>query len=267
MADKKNDRDLTKTAVAAVLTFVAGYVDAVGWLSLNRVFTAQMSGNAILLAVHIAAGEGGHAWLQADTLAAFFMGLVLSGSVIEIGMRQRRRRIFVVALAVEFVMLAVFAGAGGALLSPGSSETSQPSAAVYALVAVVAFAMGSQNTSLKMAGILSVFTTHVTGAISGLSEEIIVCGFSLLQPRNRRKAHGGFVNESLRSSHRKAFKNIGQSAALLIGFFLGALAAAALVRPAGVGAAMLVPLAMLIGVGVFDWVVPLTAFPSTVEQE
>jgi len=107
----------------------------------------------------------------------------------------------------------------------------------------------------------------MTGAISGLSEELIVCGFALLQPRNRRRHGGGFASESLRSLHPGAFKNIARSAALIAGFFCGALAGATLVRAMGVGDAMVVPLAVLIGVGVFTWIVPLTVFPSPVEQE
>ena len=256
-----------KLAVAVVLTLVAGYVDAIGWLTLDRVFTAQMSGNLVLLAVHMVAGERGRAWLQADAILAFFFGLVATGSIIEIGMRRRRRRIFVAAIAVEFVLLLCFAGAGEALLPAGSAARADAGAPTFGLIAVVAVAMGAQNTSLRMAGILSVFTTHVTGALSGLSEEVIVCVFSLLQPGNRRKAGGGFAAESLQKMHPKAFRNVGQSAALLTAFLGGAFAGAAAFVSAGVAVALGVPLALLVVVGVADWRMPMTRFPSAVEQE
>ena len=110
---------LAKAGVAVVLTLVAGYVDAVGWLTLGRVFTAQASGNLVLLAVHIASGANSHVWLQADAIGAFFLGLVITGSIIEVGMRRRMKRIFIAALAVEFAMLLGFAVAGGLLLSTG----------------------------------------------------------------------------------------------------------------------------------------------------
>jgi uncharacterized membrane protein YoaK (UPF0700 family) len=256
-----------KTGVAVMLTFIAGYVDAIGWLSLDRVFTAQMSGNFVLLAVHWVAGERTHMSLQADAMAAFLLGLLVSGSIIEIGMRRRVRRILIGALAVEFIMLAAFAIAGGSLLPRDFSDGERVGWPVYAAIAVVAFAMGTQNTSLRMAGIISVFTTHMTGALSGLSEEIIICGFSLLQPRARRRAPGGFAAATLREKHPQAFKTIGQSVALLVGFFAGALAGAALLKIAGLLAAMAVPLALLGGIGIFDWLVPLTQFPSAAEQE
>jgi uncharacterized membrane protein YoaK (UPF0700 family) len=256
-----------KTAVAVVLTFVAGYVDALGWLSLNRVFTAQMSGNAVLLAVHLAAGEQAHAWLQADAMAGFFAGLVIGGSVIEIGMRRRMRRIFVVALAVEFALLAAFAIAGSGLPVEVRNETTFPGWPAYALIAIVAFAMGAQNISLRMAGILSVFTTHVTGVLSGLGEEVIIGALALLERSRRRTAEDGRASEALRPKHRTAFRNIIRSTALLAGFFAGALAGASLAPAAGVAGAIAVPLVLLASVGVFAWVVPLTVFPPPAEQE
>jgi uncharacterized membrane protein YoaK (UPF0700 family) len=257
---------LTKTGVAVALTLVAGYVDAIGWLTLDRVFIAQMSGNLMLLAVHIVANESGRVSLQADAIIAFFLGLVVTGSVIEIGMRRRWRRIFVAALIVEFGLLLAFALSGGALLPADGQERENAAWPTYALIAVAAFAMGAQNTSLRMAGILSVYTTHMTGTLTSFSEEVIVCLFSLLQPR-RRRGRGGFAAGSLQEKHPTAFKNIGQSAALLAAFLAGAVAGAAGLKTAGIGIAMIAPLGVLFVVGALDWLMPLTAFPSSVEQE
>jgi uncharacterized membrane protein YoaK (UPF0700 family) len=51
-----NGTETLRAAAAIALTAVAGFVDAFGWLTLDRVFTAQMSGNTVLIAVHAAAG-------------------------------------------------------------------------------------------------------------------------------------------------------------------------------------------------------------------
>jgi uncharacterized membrane protein YoaK (UPF0700 family) len=261
MASDSIKLEMTKTGVAVVLTFVAGYVDAVGWLSLDHVFTAQMSGNTVQFAIRLVGGSG-DAWLQGTSILAFFAGLVISGSIIEIGMRQHVRRILVAALAVELPLLGFFSLAAG-----GLSHTGDPDRRVYELIAIVAFAMGTQNTSLRMAGILSVFTTHVTGAVSSLSEELIICGFVWLQPRRRRGGGAGFASGHLRGRHRKAAANALRSAMLLAGFFGGALAGAALFYPAGLPGVMFVPFGLLIGVGIFDWILPLTVFPSAAERE
>ena len=69
MAKIGDKLDVAKLIVAILLTFVAGYVDAIGRLSLDRVYAAQMSGNVVLLAVHLATGEGGHAALSARRCA------------------------------------------------------------------------------------------------------------------------------------------------------------------------------------------------------
>lgn len=73
--------------------------------------------------------------------------------------------------------------------------------------------MGAQNTSLRMAGILSVWTTHMTGTLSSISEELISAVSRCCSLKNWRKARGGFAAENLQQKHRIAFKNIGQSAA------------------------------------------------------
>jgi uncharacterized membrane protein YoaK (UPF0700 family) len=259
--------EVAKIAVALVLTFVAGYVDALGWLSLDRVFSAQMSGNAVLLAVHLAAGEGGHAWLQGDAVASFFLGLLVSGAVVEIGMRRRTPRVLTVVLGIELVLLILFALLVSQFgLAPGTDEP-HPPAAIYVMVAIVAIALGAQNTSLRMAGILSAFTTHITGALTVFSEAVIVCGFALLQPAARRREGGGFATERLKSHHGQAVKNLAQSLSILLGFFSGALAGAMLSRVTGIAGAMPVPLALLIAVALFERRVPLIQSPSAVETE
>jgi uncharacterized membrane protein YoaK (UPF0700 family) len=266
MAKIGDKLDMAKLIVAILLTFVAGYVDAIGWLSLDRVYAAQMSGNVVLLAVHLATGEGGHAALQATMIVTFFLGLVLSGSVIEIGMRLRIRRILAAALLIEFVLLGIFAVAGStawAHLKSNSADV-EPDLPVYLLGAVIALAMGAQNTSLRMAGILTVYTTHVTGTITNLSEEIIIRGFAMLAPARHRR-HDGFVSAALRTRPPVEIVHIGRTAGLIGGFFLGALAGASLLGAGGFLHAMVLPLLLLIAIGVFDWLVPLTRFPSDVD--
>ncbi|HWB51586.1 MAG TPA: YoaK family protein [Stellaceae bacterium] len=235
-----------RVGVAIALTVVAGSVDAIGWLSLNRVFTAQMSGNLVLLAVHIAAGEESHIWLQADALAAFLLGLLMTGAAIEIGVRRRHRRIFMVALAVEFAMLAAFAACATAFgISDSGAVPAGP--IVYGLVALAAFAMGAQNTSIRMARILSVYTTHMTGALTGLGEALVAAALPLGAASGRER-------------HAGVLATIAQSLALLLGFIAGALAGAWLLKIAGLAAAMSLPLALLVLAAVVDGVAPLTRF-------
>ncbi len=53
--DAKQKRALE--ALALVLASVAGGVDAIGWLTLDHLFTAHMSGNTVNMTVHVALGD------------------------------------------------------------------------------------------------------------------------------------------------------------------------------------------------------------------
>src|SRR5882762_10051169 len=61
------------------MTVVTGLVDAVSFLSLGRVFTANMTGNVVLLAFATARVPGLSITLSLTALAAFLSGAVLGG--------------------------------------------------------------------------------------------------------------------------------------------------------------------------------------------
>ncbi len=223
-------------AVAVALTAVGGYVDC-----LSRVYTAQMSGNTVLIAVHGGQGDAVAAMLHAYTIGVFMLGLLISGIGIEIGLRQGVRRVVSLALAIEIACLTAIALWGAPLLRSGAIGTADaPQWPLYALLALTAIAMGTQNTCLRMAGILSVFTTHVTGTVTRFSEQLI----EFVLPRSGRR--------SRRSVEQAAF-----SLVLWIMFLLGALAASELLPSWGPGPMLMPPIAVLVMVAAADLVHPL----------
>lgn len=183
-----------------------------------------MSGNAVLAAVHAAAGDRGAALLQLFTIGMFLAGLVLSGITIEAARRARIRRLLAAAMLVEAALLIAFAAA----LGPGTKI----GAPRPVLLALAAAAMGCQNTALRMAGILGVYTTHVTGTLTRLSEDLVAWAWST------RPARG--------------WAEIGRSAALFAGFAAGALAGALLAPSWGGGAAMGLPILLVLAVAAAD---------------
>lgn len=208
---------LGHAAIALALVGVAGFVDALSWLALHQ-FTAQMSGNTVLLAVHGAAGRTDQALLQLCTIGTFLFGLLVSAIVIEIGLRRHLRRLLAAAMALEAILLGIFAlwlhGPMDPARGPPDGWT------IYLLVAVASIAMGVQNTSLRMAGILGVYTTHVTGTITRLSEDLVAFGFALADRLGaRRKA---LETETPRSRGPARLGKIGLSAGLFAGFLAGA---------------------------------------------
>jgi uncharacterized membrane protein YoaK (UPF0700 family) len=186
----------------------------------------------------------------------FFFGLLSSGTAIEIGKRHRFRHILAVALAIEAallaLLLALFLTAGGNWPRGGEAPSGWP---LYLLVALPAMAMGTQNTSLRMAGVLGVYTTHVTGALTKLGEDFVTWGFATID----RWRGGGRPCGADRPPQGSV---LGFSAALLAAFLLGALLAAFLLPAIGRSSALLLPIAVLIAVGLVDWRRPLTPQPQ-----
>jgi uncharacterized membrane protein YoaK (UPF0700 family) len=62
-----------RNTLLLLLTCTAGYVDAIGYRGLDRVFTANMTGNTVLL---------GLALVEADSQAALQSGLALAGFLV-----------------------------------------------------------------------------------------------------------------------------------------------------------------------------------------
>src|SRR2546422_6951888 len=61
------------------LTAVTGLVDAVSYLALGHVFTANMTGNVVFLGFAAAGAPGLSVTRSGTALAAFFMGAVIGG--------------------------------------------------------------------------------------------------------------------------------------------------------------------------------------------
>ena len=227
--------------VGTVLTAVGGFVDCFSFLTLGSVYAATMSGNTVLIAVHAGKGETSSALLHAYMVGVFLLGLLVSAGAIELGLRRGLRRVLALALAIEAACLAALALWGTPLLASGAAGTpQQPHWPLYALLALAAIAMGTQNTSLRMAGILSIFTTHVTGTLTRLGEQLVNALFA-------RSAEGMSAN----------LASAGFSAGLLLAFLFGAFAASELLPLWGMANVLALPIALLLIVIAADLLQPL----------
>ena len=75
------DRHGPLAPMLVALTIVTGLVDAVSFLSLGRVFTANMTGNIVLLAFATAHVSGLSIARSLTALLAFLVGAILGGRV------------------------------------------------------------------------------------------------------------------------------------------------------------------------------------------
>ena len=131
-------------AVAAALSCNAGYVDAVGYLSLGGFFVSFMSGNSTQLGVGIAA-------VSIDALIAFgLIGVfVLGVTAGAVAARHGSSRAVMRLVALVLLLAAIM----GSLQQAGFAG------------ALVAFAMGAVNSTFAHEGGLPVGLTYMTGTL------------------------------------------------------------------------------------------------------
>lgn len=114
-------------ADAAVLTFVTGMLDAVGFLALGHVFVAMQTGNVIFLGIGLGGAAGAPVLAPLIALAAFLAYLLIALLATAMGLRNTiARRIGDPSLATTVLNLTVTAFASHtplALASRGELET------------------------------------------------------------------------------------------------------------------------------------------------
>ena len=172
-----------KIATLIALAGVGGYVDAVSYLGLGRVFTAAMTGNTVLLALAVAEQHWSAVSRSAVAVIGFVSGVAVGQLVVS---RCEARTRWPRAVGSGLLLEAAFL----ALLATGLYMTGpQPLGWVtYPLIAVSALAMGVQSSTARMLGIAAVSTTYITGTLTSLTSGLIDW---LRAPRQRTSQQGG----------------------------------------------------------------------------
>jgi uncharacterized membrane protein YoaK (UPF0700 family) len=143
------------------LTVAAGWADALSYVGLGHVFTANMTGNAALLGLALSGVPGLDVPRSAIAIAGFAVGAV-AGSAIsrEPATTAVWPARLTLALGVETVVLAAFA-ATWYVAGPGPARQ-------FAMVALAAVGMGIQSAAISRLAVPGVTTTYVTGTLTGL---------------------------------------------------------------------------------------------------
>jgi uncharacterized membrane protein YoaK (UPF0700 family) len=138
------------------LGLVAGYVDALGFLDLNGIYTAAMTGNTVQLGVTFAQAQWPHFLLVAGTLGAFFVGGVIS-SIIKRHLPKPAMELVIMAgllLAAQVVRL----------VHPGLVPVELP---------LLAISMAMQGETVSRFGGLSIQTIVVTNNILKFADGLV----------------------------------------------------------------------------------------------
>lgn len=173
----------TVFALGLVLAAAAGGVDSLGWITLDRVFTAHMSGNTVYLMVHVASGDWGQVLQRAAVIADFIVGLVAGAIVVTVAHHRRPGTRFVYALAVEAMLLVILLVASE-LLTHGAPLRYAPTAGYFLLLALPSLAMGIQSATIHRVVVAHARTTFITGILAHLVENIVLWG-TLVWERRR----------------------------------------------------------------------------------
>jgi uncharacterized membrane protein YoaK (UPF0700 family) len=159
-----------KVAAALTLTAIGGFVDAVGYIALFQIFTANMSGNSVHVGISLGDLDFSDLMRPACAIVAFVTGMTLTRIAMTVAARHSMRRIATYTLAVEALLLVLFARATPAMKLGQIADLH--SAVYFSLVALLAFAMGVQTATMTHVGALTVYTTFVTGTLTKFSESL-----------------------------------------------------------------------------------------------
>jgi uncharacterized membrane protein YoaK (UPF0700 family) len=151
-------------ATVLLFTGVAGSVDAITYLTAH-VFTANMTGNAVLLGIAAGQGKGAAAVSSLIALVAFVGGVVVGAMVVGEGEAASASADVRRAVWFETCILALFAAAG---FAPLTSRVT-----VLLLIVSSGFAMGLQSAAVRRLKLPGIATTYITGTITSLLSGLV----------------------------------------------------------------------------------------------
>ncbi|AZO76502.1 MULTISPECIES: YoaK family protein [unclassified Bosea (in: a-proteobacteria)] len=147
--------DRPAIGLAIGLSGLAGFVDALGFLSLGGFFVSFMTGNTTRLGIELAEGRMGGILLAGMIVALFVFGVVCGSLAGHVGRRRRQ------AAVLAFVTLALALSAG--LDTIGFS---------IAAAGILALAMGAENAVFQRDGEVTIGLTYMTGTLVKMGQRL-----------------------------------------------------------------------------------------------
>jgi uncharacterized membrane protein YoaK (UPF0700 family) len=199
-------------ATLGALTVVSGFLDAVSYLGLGHVFTANMTGNVALLGFAAAGAAGFSMTASLCALGCFLVGAVFAGRLARhVG---PLRSLLVTVMVLEATLTAtaaVIAAAAGAIGHPGPR---------YTVIALLAFTMGARNVVVRRLGVPDMTTTVLTTTLTGLAADSTPAGGSNTNARNRTTSvacmFGGALVGAVLVLHVGAPWSLGVASAIVV---------------------------------------------------
>jgi len=163
-----------------LFTVVTGLVDAISYIALGHVFTANMTGNIVFLGFASAGVPGLSALRSLTALTAFLLGALIGGRLATTLAPLSNNRWKMTAFGAEAAFLL-----GATLASIGYVSAPSDSTRLYAVIILTALAMGLRNATVRKIAQPDLTTTVLTLTITGLAADSSFAGGS--NPRWQRR--------------------------------------------------------------------------------
>ena len=142
------------------LAWVGGSLDAISYLALGHVFTANMTGNTVLLAMAVGAGNMQRALRSLLAVVGFVLGVAVGTGLLRrrgTGWSPQVNRVLLLEAALLGVALVAFAW---------NRHTALPSPWTHGLIVLFGMAMGMQSAAVRQVHLAGVWTTFITGTLT-----------------------------------------------------------------------------------------------------
>jgi uncharacterized membrane protein YoaK (UPF0700 family) len=153
------------------LTFTTGIVDAVSYLGLGRVFSANMTGNVVLLGFGIVGSGGLPIVGPMVSLGAFLLGAG-TGGLLGSKLGHRHAVHVSTALTLQAALIA------GATVLAAAIDVHAGSASGDVVIGALAVAMGIQTATARRIAVPDLPTTVLTQTLTGLAADSRLFGGS-----------------------------------------------------------------------------------------
>jgi uncharacterized membrane protein YoaK (UPF0700 family) len=138
-------------------------------LKLGHVFVANMTGNVVFLGFGIAGAGGISVWASLTALGSFLVGGVVGGRIGACWSDDRGRHL-TATTSTELLLVA------GALIVAGLSTHQIGTGSRYAMIVLLAIAMGVQNTAARKLAVSDLTTTVLTTTLTGVAADAALAG-------------------------------------------------------------------------------------------
>jgi uncharacterized membrane protein YoaK (UPF0700 family) len=169
-----SERAAVLAPVLLGLTVVTGLIDAVSYLALGHVFTANMTGNVVFLGFAAAGAQGLSVPRSGAALLAFLGGAVIGGRMaLRMGSGPSHRW-----TGTAFGLEAVLLLAAMAVSVGHGSGVPIHATRLYAVIGLTGLAMGVRNATVRKLAVPDLTTTVLTLTLTGLAADSTLAGGS-----------------------------------------------------------------------------------------